>query len=74
MIGTAYGLSGVFLNFGRVIFPPMVGYIQENTVKNHGYFWTEISFMLVSTVALCIEVFIYLSVKKEKQLEMVSGS
>lgn len=66
MIGKAYGMSSVFINLGRVIFPPLIGYIQNNTELKHGYFWVEISFMAVSITALCINTFIFISLSSKK--------
>jgi MFS family permease len=66
MLGTAYGISAVFHNLGRVIFAPIVGYIQENTTRQHGYFWTEVSFVLVSALSLVINLYVYFDLKKEK--------
>ena len=65
MMGKAYGLSAVFLNFGTVIFPPMVGYIKENTERNHGYFWTEVSYIGFTILALIINIAQYLRTKQK---------
>ena len=66
MMGKAYGISGVFLNFGRVIFPPLIGKIQEDSELSHGYFWVEICFVAVSILAFIINCIVYSSIRKQK--------
>ena len=67
MMGKAYGISGVFINFGRVIFPPLVGQIQEDTTeRSHGYFWVEISLIAVSVLAFIIDCAVYSSIRRQK--------
>ena len=66
MMGKAYGISGVFINLGRVIFPPLVGKIQEDTERSHGYFWVEISLIAVSFLAFIINCAVFSSLKKQK--------
>jgi nitrate/nitrite transporter NarK len=66
LLGTAYGIGGVFLNLISVIVPPLIGDIKDNTQKNHGYFWTEVSFIFFAALAFFINVYIYLSIRKTK--------
>ena len=53
MLGKAYALNGVFVNLGRVIFAPIVGKMMES-----GFQHVETSFVGVSLIALCINIYI----------------
>jgi MFS family permease len=41
LIGTAYGIVFSNGNFNLVVFPVLIGYIQENTHQQNGYFWVS---------------------------------
>lgn len=63
MMGKAYGTVGVFLNFGRVVFPPFIGSLQEDTERSHGYFWVEMCLIAVSVIAFIINCTVYSSIR-----------
>ena len=44
LIGTAFGTTYALSNLGLVIVPIIVGYFQDYTTEDHGYYW--VSFLL----------------------------
>lgn len=59
VIGTAYGVIYAAGNLGLVVFPIIVGCIQENTEKDHGYFWVNIFLSSFASLSLCLSLIIY---------------
>lgn len=55
-LGTAFGIVNVFENIGTVLAPPILGLIQENTEKDHGYFWVEIFFTFIACLSLFFNI------------------
>ena len=61
IIGTALG--GVYAsgNIALVIFPIVTGFIQENTQRDHGYYWVNVFLLVLAIIgliaALCIYVY-----------------
>jgi MFS family permease len=54
--GTAFGICTVLQNFGTVITPPIIGWIEEETkyIDGHGYTCVEIFFVCVSLLAVIL--------------------
>ena len=57
--GTAYGMLSVINNSGSTVAPYIVGYINDNTSAQHGFFWCEIFFICVSILAFISNCFIW---------------
>jgi MFS family permease len=65
--GTAYGLLAVIQNVGSTVAPYIVGYINDSTTTQHGYFWSEIFFIAVSLLALASDSVIWYYDRKYKK-------
>ena len=59
IIGTALG--GVYAsgNIALVIFPIVTGVIQENTQRDHGYYWVSVFLLVLAIIGLIAALFIY---------------
>ena len=60
IIGTAFGVAYCFSNMGLVIVPICIGYIQENTTKEHGYFWVSCFLAMLGIIGLFAAIFIFI--------------
>lgn len=58
-LGTAFGLSFSVSNLGLVIGPLVVGYIQENTEKDHGYYWVSVFLAILALIGFISGVIVY---------------
>ena len=59
--GTAFGMTTAILSFGAGIGPLFVGYIQENTTKDKGYFWVSFFFVAVGILGTTTSVMLYIN-------------
>ena len=58
-LGTAFGIVFAASNAGLVIGPLVVGFLQENTTEQGGFFWVSIFLIFQGTVGLMAAVVIY---------------
>ena len=68
--GTALGIDSAALNTMLVIFPVIVGYINQPTSKDHGYFWVSVIFVCLSGAGLVNSVGLFFANKKEGTLHV----
>ena len=59
--GTAFGMTTAIQNFGLSVGPLFVGYIQENTTKDKGYFWVSFFFAIVGALGIFTSIMIYIN-------------
>lgn len=59
LIGTAFGTTYAVSNFGLVIVPIFVGYLQDNTTKDHGYFWVSFTLGVMASVGIVTGFIVY---------------
>lgn len=59
--GTAFGMATAIQNFGLGLGPLLVGYIQENTSKDKGYYWVSFFFVMVGICGIITCVLIYVN-------------
>jgi MFS family permease len=59
VIGTAFGVAISLLNLGLVVLPVCVGYIQENTERDHGYYWVCCFLAGLAAIGLLSAVVVY---------------
>lgn len=59
--GTAFGVATALQNFGLGFGPLFIGYIQENTEKDKGYYWVSFFFVIVGLVGICSCILLYLN-------------
>lgn len=59
--GTAFGSATAVMNFGLAIGPLIIGYIQETTHKDRGYYWVSFFFVIVGVLGMtsCVMVYVY---------------
>ena len=51
VVGTAYGILAVLCNIGNAILGPVMGIVEESTLKYaHGFFWIEVMFLVLSVL------------------------
>ena len=56
-MGTAYGFITCFQNIGTFFIPPVISFIHDSTINvNNGYFWTFISFIVLSSCSVAIKI------------------
>ena len=59
-LGTAFGICTSFQNFGTVIAPPIIGYINTATADiNQGYTFVSIFFIIMSILAFVFNFGVY---------------
>ena len=59
--GTAFGMTTAIQNFGLGVGPLFVGYFQENTTKDKGYFWVSFFFVIVGALGVGTSIMIYIN-------------
>lgn len=57
--GTALGITMAMVDTALAIFPIFVGYINENTKKEHGYYWVSVLFVCISSVGLLNSIILF---------------
>ena len=60
-IGTAFGVATSVQNLGLAVGPLLVGYINENTTKDHGYYWVSFFFIIMGLVGVGSAILIYIN-------------
>ncbi len=58
-LGTAFGILTVVQNIGSTVAPYAVGYLNDNTVAQQGYFWSEIFFIGVSILTFLCDIVLW---------------
>ena len=59
LIGTALGISYTFSNLGLVVVPIFVGYLQDNTHKDHGYYWVSLLLAVLASIGIFTNLLAY---------------
>lgn len=59
LYGTAFGTVYAISNLGLVIFPPFIGYIQDNSSSSHGYFWVSFLLAVVGFIGVVTGFIVY---------------
>jgi MFS family permease len=60
-IGTAFGVATAIQNLGLGVGPLFVGYIQETTSKDGGYFWVSFFFVMMGIAGLLSGISIFIN-------------
>ncbi len=59
MNGTAYGFTVAMQNLLCSIIPPLLGYLHDQTTsRDYGYFWTEVSLLVLSVMGILATILI----------------
>jgi MFS family permease len=59
-VGTAFGIATAIQNIGLVLAPTIVGQIKDTTsYKDHGYFYTNLFFVVINIVGLALNATLY---------------
>ena len=64
LIGSAYGMVFANGNLNLVIFPIIIGYIHESTVRQGGYFWISFFLAGLGTVGIFTGLWLHVNDKK----------
>ena len=60
-MGTAIGIAVSIQNFGLAVGPLFVGYIQQETTKDKGYYWVSFFFVIVGTLGIFTSILLYVN-------------
>lgn len=60
LIGTAFGTTYAVSNLGLVIFPILVGYIQDNSSADHGYYWVSFCLGVMGSLGIFTGIIVYI--------------
>ena len=68
--GTAFGINQSILNTMFAIAPVFVGYINDSTSKDHGFYWVSVFFVCLASIGIIISTWLYFANKQDGTLHI----